>query len=70
MLEPYVLKGTRAFLGGKGIVISLTYPTKAGDDLKGLPIANSCGRSTVPDCVITNNKPTPQSNRGLRGKLY
>jgi len=41
MLEPYVLKGTRAVLrGGKGIVISLTYPTKAGDNVKGLPIAN------------------------------
>lgn len=37
MLEPYVLKGTRAVLRGEGdsnTVISLTYPTKAGDNLK------------------------------------
>jgi hypothetical protein len=40
MLEPYVLKGTRAVLRGEGIVISLTYPTKAGDYFKRLPIAN------------------------------
>jgi len=36
-------------------------------------IGRSCGRSTVPEsepvCVIINNKPTPQSNSGLRGKL-